>query len=62
MRTQHDCIESARHKLEAMGVEEGAFKAIDDEVKGIVQDAADFAQTSPEPDVAELWTDVLVEG
>ena len=62
MRTQHDCIESARHKLEALGVEEAAFRAIDDEVKGIVQDAADFAQTSPEPDVAELWTDVLVEG
>ena len=60
MRTQHDCIESARHKLEALGVEEAAFRAIDDEVKGIVQDAADFAQTSPEPDAAELWTDVLV--
>ena len=62
MRSQHDCIESARHKLEALGVEENAFKAIDDEVKSIVQDAADFAQTSPEPDAAELWTDILVEG
>ena len=62
MRTQHDCIEGARHKLEALGVEENAFKAIDDEVKAIVQDAADFAQTSPEPDEAELWTDILVEG
>ncbi len=62
MRSQHDCIESARHKLEALGVEESAFKAIDDEVKGIVQDAADFAQTSPEPDASELWTDILVEG
>ena len=62
MRSQHDCIEGARHKLEALGVDETAFKAIDDEVKGIVQDAADFAQTSPEPDPAELWTDILVEG
>ena len=25
-------------------------------------DAADFAQSSPEPDPKELWTDVLVEG
>ena len=38
------------------------FKQIDDEVKAIVQDAADFAQSSPEPDEAELWTDVLLEG
>ena len=62
MRTQHDCIESARHKLEAMGVEEEAFKPIDDEVRAIVQEAAEFAQESPEPDPSELYTDVLLEG
>ena len=33
MRTQHDRIESARHRLEALGVEEAAIKQIDDEVK-----------------------------
>ena len=62
MRTEHDAIESVRHKLEAMGVDAAAFKAIDDEVKAIVTDAAEFAQTSPEPDVSQLWTDILVEG
>jgi pyruvate dehydrogenase E1 component alpha subunit len=62
MRTQHDCIEGARHKLEEMGVDEAATKAIDDEVKAIVQEAADFAQSSPEPDPRELYTDVLVGG
>ena len=62
MRTQHDRIENARHRLEALGVEEDAIKQIDDEVKAIIQDAADFAQSSPEPDQAELWTDVLLEG
>ncbi len=62
MRTQHDCIEGARHKLEALGVDEAAIKAIDDEVKAIVQEAADFAQSSPEPDPVELYTDVLVGG
>jgi len=62
MRTQHDCIENARHRLEALDVEEKTFKAIDEDVKAIVQDAADFAQTSPEPDPSELYTDVLVEG
>jgi len=62
MRTEHDAIESVRHKLEAMGVDAVAFKAIDDEVKAIVTDAAEFAQTSPEPDPSQLWTDILVEG
>ena len=62
MRTQHDCIENARHRLEALDVEEKTFKAIDDEVKAIIQDAADFAQTSPEPEPSELYTDVMLEG
>jgi pyruvate dehydrogenase E1 component alpha subunit len=61
MRTKHDAIEHTRHQLEAQGVTEAEFKAIDDEVKAIVTEAAEFAQTSPEPDAAELWTDVLVE-
>ena len=50
MRTQHDCIENARQRLAALGVEDEQFKTIDDEVKAIIQDAADFAQASPEPD------------
>ena len=37
---------------------EDALKAIDKEIKAAVKDAADFAQTSPEPDPSELWTNV----
>jgi len=62
MRTQHDCIENARHALAALGIEDAAFKKIDDEVKAVIQDATDFAQSSPEPNESELWTDVLLEG
>jgi pyruvate dehydrogenase E1 component alpha subunit len=62
MRTQHDPIDGARHRLEALGVEDAEFKRIDDAVKAVIQDATDFAQSSPEPDEAELWTDVLLEG
>jgi pyruvate dehydrogenase E1 component alpha subunit len=62
MRAQHDPIDHARAKLLAAGVEEAALKSIEDEVKKIAQDAADFAQSAPEPEEAELWTDVLVEG
>jgi pyruvate dehydrogenase E1 component alpha subunit len=61
MREQHDCIETARTTLLELAVTEAELKKIDDEVKVIVQDAADFAQASPEPDEAELWTDVLLE-
>src|SRR6478735_3193731 len=38
MRTQHDPIDGARHRLEALGVDEAEIKAIDDDVKAIVQD------------------------
>ncbi len=62
MRTERDCIEAARTHLLAGGVTEAALKAIDDEIKHVVAEAAEFAQSSPEPDAAELWTDVLVEG
>jgi pyruvate dehydrogenase E1 component alpha subunit len=62
MREQSDCIETARKLLlEQLGVTEADLKTVDDEVKAIVQDAADFAQQSPEPPESELWTDVLVE-
>jgi pyruvate dehydrogenase E1 component alpha subunit len=62
MRSERDCIESARHRLEALGVAEAEFKKIDDDIKRLVGEAAEFAQSSPEPDAAELWTDILVEG
>jgi pyruvate dehydrogenase E1 component alpha subunit len=62
MREHHDCIESARHRLEALGVAADELKKIEDEVRSVIQDAANFAQQSPEPDPSELYTDVLLEG
>jgi pyruvate dehydrogenase E1 component alpha subunit len=61
MRSERDCIEGAHAKLTALGVEEAEIKAIDSDVKRLVQEAVDFAQSSPEPDASELWTDVLLE-
>ncbi len=61
MRQNRDCIEQVRHKLEADGVAEADIKTIDDRVKALIADAAQFAQDSPEPDAAELWTDIMVE-
>jgi pyruvate dehydrogenase E1 component alpha subunit len=61
MREQHDPIETVRKILLDDGLPEAKIKTVDDSVKAIVADAAEFAQTSPEPDEAELWTDILVE-
>ena len=61
MREQSDPIEKCRKALLEGGTGEAELKTIDDEIKAIVQDAADFAQSSPEPDEKELWTDVLIE-
>ena len=61
MREQSDPIETARKALLEGGATEAELKKTDDEVKAIVQEAADFAQASPEPDEAELWTDILIE-
>ena len=62
MRETSDCIETARKALlDDFGVTEADLKVIDDEVKAIVQDSADFAQESPEPPESELITDILVE-
>ncbi len=62
MRTERDCIEQAHARLTALGVTDDEFKQIDTDIKARVQDAADFAQSSPEPEERELWTDILVEG
>jgi pyruvate dehydrogenase E1 component alpha subunit len=61
MREKHDPIDGARRALLELGVEEDALKAIEDDVRATITEAAAFAQSSPEPDPAELFTDVLIE-
>jgi pyruvate dehydrogenase E1 component alpha subunit len=59
VRETRDPIEHVRNLGLAHGVfSEDDLKAIDREVKDIVADAADFAQTSPEPHASELMTDI----
>jgi len=62
MREQHDPIDTLKNKLLAEAiVDEAALKEIDREVKQVVAEAAEFAQASPEPDPAELYTDVFID-
>jgi len=48
--------------LKAKIADEAGLKALDKDVREIVNAAAEFGQNSPEPDPAELYTDVLAEG
>jgi pyruvate dehydrogenase E1 component alpha subunit len=62
MREQHDPIDHARARLLERDFAEAELQKIEAGIKSTVQAAADFAQATPEPDAAELWTDVLAEG
>ena len=61
VRDKSDPIEHAKKLLEDRGVKEDALKTIEQETRKIVNAAADFAESTPEPDPSELYTDVLVE-
>jgi len=59
IRDEHDPIEMVRKRiLEDGHASEDVLKAIEKRVREIVTEAADFATSSPEPDPAELWTDI----
>ncbi len=60
MRTEHDPIEQVRARMLEHGMaQEDDLKEIDKDVRAIVNEAAEFAQTNPEPDASELYTDIL---
>ncbi len=59
VRSERDPIEHVRQLLlTGSHATEEELKDIDREIKEIVNEAVDFAKTSPEPDPAELWTDI----
>ncbi|MCZ8271089.1 MAG: pyruvate dehydrogenase (acetyl-transferring) E1 component subunit alpha [Beijerinckiaceae bacterium] len=60
MKNEHDPIEQVRARLLGKHkVSEDEIKAIDAEIRKIVNESAEFATVDPEPDVSELWTDIL---
>ena len=61
VRDNSDPIEGCKAYLADLGVGDDALKAIEKEIRKIVNESADFAEASPEPDLSELYTDVLVE-
>jgi pyruvate dehydrogenase E1 component alpha subunit len=60
VREKRDPIEHMGQKLIAQNLAtEDELKAMDKDIRQIVNHAAEFATESPEPDPAELYTDVL---
>ncbi|NHF72816.1 pyruvate dehydrogenase (acetyl-transferring) E1 component subunit alpha [Paracoccus xiamenensis] len=62
MRDERDAIESVRELLlQGKHASEDDLKAIDKEIKEIVNQAAEFSKESPEPSLDELWTDIYAD-
>ncbi len=60
MKEERDPIEHVRSiLLTGNHATEDDLKAIDREIKEIVNEAAEFSKESPEPEVNELWTDIV---
>ena len=60
VREKSDPIEHLKKELEAVGVSEDELRKLEKDIRAIVTEAADFAEQSPEPQLEELHTDVLV--
>lgn len=62
VRSARDPIDQLREKmLKAKIADEEAFKQIDKDIRAVVNEAAAFAQDSPEPAPSELYTDIYAD-
>ncbi|MGV6812483.1 MAG: pyruvate dehydrogenase (acetyl-transferring) E1 component subunit alpha [Brevirhabdus sp.] len=62
MREERDAIEHVRELLlVGKHATEDDLKAIDKDIKAVVNEAAEFSKTSPEPDLSELYTDIYAD-
>jgi pyruvate dehydrogenase E1 component alpha subunit len=61
MREEHDPIEQVRARMirEKIATED-ELREIDQKVRAIVNESAEFASHDPEPDPSELWTDITI--
>ena len=60
VRENRDPIDHAKAEMVELGfADEAWFKGIEKDVRGVVAEAADFAEQAPEPDLSELYTDIL---
>ena len=61
-KAKRDPIEHVKKLITDKGyADEAALKDIDREIRAVVTESAEFAQSSPEPDPSELMTDIYIE-
>ena len=60
IRQNSDPINNIKSILDKFGLKDDNLKIIDTEIKSIIANAATFAQESPEPSEAELFTDITI--
>lgn len=61
MKQEHDPLVRLKTLLvEHWKTDEAVFRSLEQKVRGVVQEAASFAETSPLPDPGDLWTDVCL--
>ncbi|CAO4841202.1 MAG: Acetoin:2,6-dichlorophenolindophenol oxidoreductase subunit alpha [Holosporales bacterium] len=61
IRDERDPIETLKKYLQEQNIlTDDDFKAIDDKIKTTMLETVEFSKTSPEPNITELYTDVLV--
>lgn len=60
IRQNSDPINNIKSILDKFGLNDENLKIIDTEIKSIIANAATFAQESPEPSEAELFTDITI--
>ncbi|MDC0548658.1 pyruvate dehydrogenase (acetyl-transferring) E1 component subunit alpha [Alphaproteobacteria bacterium] len=60
IRQNSDPINNIKSILDKFGLKDKNLKIIDTEIKSIIANAATFAQESPEPSEAELFTDITI--
>ena len=62
VRNEHDPIEQVRARLIAKkSATEETLKKIDQQVRAVINEAAEFATSDPEPDPSDLYTDVYAD-
>ena len=62
VRAEQDPIDRVRQTLIEIGhASEQELKNVDTDIKSIIANAAEYAQQSPEPELSELHTDVLLD-
>ena len=62
IREEKDAIEHVRDLLlTGKHCSEEDLKAIDKDIKAVVNESAEFAKQSPEPALDELWTDIYAQ-